>query len=158
MYTSKEISFKHDVTSYCMYLSGNKGTTKLRILKPSFTWAETIPVFQVIIGLFKSKLECFSRFSISQFYGVIFRNPSCKDGNARFTKFPLKALSDPSMNKISIFYNFENFKIINNLFSSKKKRQYLPNYWLNTCFKGTNVNRELPSLYEGSFEIRLTVS
>ena len=32
-----------------------------------------------------------------------------------------------------------------------EKRQYLPLYWLDKCFKGTVVNQALSSLNEGSF-------
>ena len=38
-----------------------------------------------------------------------------------------------------------------------EKRQYLPHYWSVKYFKGTVVNREMPSLHGGSLEITLSV-
>ena len=38
-----------------------------------------------------------------------------------------------------------------------ENRQYLPHYWLDKGFKGTFLNRALPSLHGGSLWIMLTV-
>ena len=98
---------------------------------------------------------------------IISSCPPYKDGNARFTTIPFKALSVQEWIRINV-YNFENlFKfgflynlrifpagkpfgiVITNSFKSIKTSK------LSSClisFKGTVVNRALPSLNGGSLK------
>ena len=94
--------------------------------------------------------------------------PTCKDSNARFTKVPLKPYHIKNVEHKSFFWKVFislNFSIVyTTLFCrgsaneqfKKTKHVYLMHTWQNKVFKGTELNRTLPSLHGGSLKITLT--
>ena len=93
---------------------------------------------------------------------VISSDPSCKDGNARFTTEPciLSFSWLKVFNSDNFFYFFllsRNAQVtfcretLNDQKQFKgKKHGYLIHTWLDKAFKGSLVNRALPSLHGGS--------
>ena len=98
--------------------------------------------------------------------GLISTYPPCKDGNARFTLIPLKPLlpffllEKCFILKISKYFFASSYFRINttiNICFWNFKHGYLIHTWRDKAFKGTVVNRTLPSLHRGSLEVAFTV-
>jgi len=108
---------------------------------------------------------------------VILSDPWWKDGNTGLTTVPLKALYHVWIRTPYFVLEHSSLSFVDSLqkwlahflhirktgeiiriwhFLSEKRR-YLPHYWLDSGFKGTIVNRALPSLDEESLKITLSV-